>query len=389
MVARIDTISGRRKLTARTEPYWYKLSMGKHIGYRKLADGSGRWITRKIENREKTYAALNCDEHTTFTDAQKMAHQFFDNTNGIISVRYTVQDAIDDYIEHLTIENSVRSARECRQRLTKHTSTSLSKIILANLTSAQVKFFRDKMVKKFDDYHEGDDFETEEIIRKSKDSANRVMNMFKAAMNLAYRNDYVNSDAAWKKVPSFRGVGRSRKVFFTDEQVTSLLMVTDGQFQNLLQIAVNTGARYGEVRSLKVSDLDVKQKTLYLARGKTGERVVFLSEQTMTLLNRLTKLRHPTAFLLVKDDGEQWGEKDHYRRFKQASEESSLPDKSVFYCLRHYYISKALLARVSPQVIAENCGTSVKMIEKHYGKFMNEDRLMMLNQVTIANIITN
>jgi len=297
-----------------------------------------------------------------------------------------VQDAIDDYIEHLTIENSVRSARECRQRLTKHVSSSLSKIILANITSAQVKSFRDKMVKKFDDYHEGDDFETEEIIRKSKDSANRVMNMFKAAMNLAYRNDYVNSDAAWKKVPGFRGVGRSRKVFFTDEEVTSLLMATEGQFQNLLQVALNTGARYGEIRSIKVSDFDMKQKTLLLARGKTGERIVFLSDQTIVLLNRLIKLRHPTAFLLVKDDGERWGEKDHYRLFKQAAEWASLPDKSVFYCLRHYYISKALLARVSPQVIAENCGTSVKMIEKHYGKFMDEDRINMLNKVSIANI---
>lgn len=170
----------------------------------------------------------------------------------------------------------------------------LSKITLASLTSAQVKSFRDKMVKKYDDYYDGDDFETEEIIRKSKDSANRVMNMFKAAMNLAYRNDYINSDAAWKKVPSFRGVGRSRKIFFTDEEVTSLLMATSGQFQNLLQVAINTGVRYGEIRSIKVADFDLKLKTLHLARGKTGERTVFLSDQTIALFSRLTKLRHPS-----------------------------------------------------------------------------------------------
>lgn len=120
MTNRIDTISGRRRLTSRAEPYWHKLSMGEHIGYRKLADGSGRWIARKTENREKTYAALNCNAQTSFSEAQKMAREFFENTKGIISVRYTVQDAINDYIEHIAIENSSRSARECRQRLAKH-----------------------------------------------------------------------------------------------------------------------------------------------------------------------------------------------------------------------------------------------------------------------------
>ncbi|HIF18743.1 MAG TPA: integrase, partial [Cycloclasticus sp.] len=40
MSNRIDTISGRKKLSARTEPYWYKLSMGQYLGFRKLADGS-------------------------------------------------------------------------------------------------------------------------------------------------------------------------------------------------------------------------------------------------------------------------------------------------------------------------------------------------------------
>jgi len=385
MGIRIDSITARRKLPARTEPYWHKLSVGQYLGYRKLPDGGGRWVARKTENRVKTYQALNCDEQTTFSTAQKTARQFFENTNGIISARYTVQDAVDDYIEHLTVENTTRAARECEQRLAKHMSLTLTKIMISSLTSFQVKSFRDSMIKRCG-ADEGE-FESEEKIRQSKDSANRVMNMFKAAMNLAYRNDFVNSDAAWKKVPCFKGVSRSRKIFFTDEEVTSLLSTTRGKFQQLIQLALNTGARYGELRAAKVSDFDTKQKSLYLSRGKTGERVVFLSEQTVSILKDIVKLRHPTAFLLVKEDGLPWGEKDHYRRFNDAAIRAGLPSKSVFYCLRHYYISKALLARISPQVIAENCGTSVKMIERHYGKFMDEDRRLMLNQVSIANIV--
>jgi integrase len=200
---------------------------------------------------------------------------------------------------------------------------------------------------------------------------------------MAYRNEYVNSDAAWRRVTNFRKVSRSRDIFFTDESVNDFLKVISGNFKQLIQLALNTGARYSELRFAKVGDFDAEQKTLTLS-GKTGKRTVFLSTHTTSVLKQITKLRHPTAYILVKDDGNHWGEKDHARRFKDAAVASSLPTGSVFYCLRHYYISKALLARVSPQVIAENCGTSVKMIEKHYGKFMDEDRREMMDTVIIS-----
>ena len=44
---------------------------------------------------------------------------------------------------------------------------------------------------------------------------------------------------------------------------------------------------------------------------------------------------------------------------------------------------KALLAGVRAQTIAENCGTSIRMIDKHYGKFMATDRREMLNKVEL------
>jgi hypothetical protein len=54
------------------------------------------------------------------------------------------------------------------------------------------------------------------------------------------------------------------------------------------------------------------------------------------------------------------------------------------YAFRHYHISRALLAGIQAQVIAENCGTSVRMIEKHYGKFVGSDRRAMMNAMTLG-----
>ena len=63
---------------------------------------------------------------------------------------------------------------------------------------------------------------------------------------------------------------------------------------------------------------------------------------------------------------------------------AKLPAETVFYSLRHYHISKALLAGVPPQVVAENTGTSVSMIEQHYGKFLPQDRRDFFNAVKLG-----
>ena len=48
---------------------------------------------------------------------------------------------------------------------------------------------------------------------------------------------------------------------------------------------------------------------------------------------------------------------------------AKLPEDTVFYSLRHTYASQCLMAGMNVQLLAENMGTSVTMIEKHYGKF--------------------
>jgi len=58
-----------------------------------------------------------------------------------------------------------------------------------------------------------------------------------------------------------------------------------------------------------------------------------------------------------------------------------VPAETVLYWRRHTHISLALLAGVNIQVRAENVGTSVRMIEKHSGKFLNRDRRTMFDRM--------
>ena len=58
-----------------------------------------------------------------------------------------------------------------------------------------------------------------------------------------------------------------------------------------------------------------------------------------------------------------------------------MPAETALYSPRHTHISLALLAGVNIQVRAENVGTSVRMIEKHSGKFLNRDRRTMFDRM--------
>jgi integrase len=49
------------------------------------------------------------------------------------------------------------------------------------------------------------------------------------------------------------------------------------------------------------------------------------------------------------------------------------PDGSI-YALRHTYVSHAIEGGVPLNMIADNCGTSVRMIEKTYAKILAEKR---------------
>ncbi len=221
-----------------------------------------------------------------------------------------------------------------------------------------------------------------EDVRRSKSGVNRTLAILKGALNLAFRSGLCPSDAEWRRVQAFRDVDAARTLFLEPEQVQALLNAAEGGFRNLLQAAVLTGARYGELASAVVADFDPRAGTLHLD-GKTGARTCYLSGDGVAFFRAVAKNKLPGAPLLPRDDGTPWGKSHQKRPMDAAVRAAKLPAETVFYSLRHYHISRALLAGVPAQVIAENCGTSVRMIEKHYGKFTKAARRTMFDQVAL------
>lgn len=59
---------------------------------------------------------------------------------------------------------------------------------------------------------------------------------------------------------------------------------------------------------------------------------------------------------------------------KEALRRAGLNPEATFYALRHSHISRCIEGGVPLNVIAENCGTSVRMIETTYAKVLATKR---------------
>jgi len=81
-------------------------------------------------------------------------------------------------------------------------------------------------------------------------------------------------------------------------------------------------------------------------------------------------------------DQREWP-KDHWRRVLTGTKVR--PRK--FYATKHTFISVALTKGLNLKFIAEYCGTSVAMIEQHYGRFLAsriDDQLALLGAPAMA-----
>ncbi len=73
----------------------------------------------------------------------------------------------------------------------------------------------------------------------------------------------------------------------------------------------------------------------------------------------------------------RWRYQDYNPLWRAALERVGLDTDATFYALRHTYASLNLLAGAVPQIVADNMGTSLEMLEKYYAKFMRNDRREM------------
>jgi integrase len=399
--ARLESRTARAKLPLGPKPHWRSIDQGRHLGYRRGSRG-GTWVARRFLGAGK-YAETRlgiADDVTdadgvevlSFTQAQAAARAWFagEATAGLPAPRspITVAEAIENYVAGLNARNP-RSATDTRQRLARHFLPKFGNRSVASLTKTDLDQWRDQLAATPPGRRQRVDTKPaktrngidatldDDGRRKRRDSANRVLSMIKAAFNHAMQDpeNGITDDRAWRLVKAFRDVGKAREVHFSVEEARRLIhATTDPYFADLLRAGFLSGARYGELAVCSVRDFDRSTMTLRVPSGKTGARTVILSREGSELFERLAKGRDPSAPLLSRADGSRWGRSHQARPMRDALEKAGLDQAGTFYALRHSHISRAIEGGVPLTVVAENCGTSVRMIEKSYAKMIANRR---------------
>ena len=365
MTNKLDTKAKRIRLAKRREPYWHKLILGGYLGYRVGVKG-GSWIARyRMEDGKQTYKSLELPAHlpqNEYDIAVSEASKWFEGINqGGRARPGTVKEAADIYIKYLDRKKGDRAAADARGRINLHILPNLENIPLDKLRSDQIEDWHASFVV------EGSD----EKIRKSKATANRNLTTFKAMLNHAYKKRLIQTTWAWTGVDKFQHTESAREEYLDRGQIKKLLEASEGHFKKLLTAGALTGARYGELAKLKARDLDKHRDLLNIPRGKTEPREFPLTKQTKAFFVEQTKGKLPEAYLLTKDGVKPWGPSDQTKLMREVVEKAGIPSSVVFYTLRHSFIAD-LINEMSIFNIAKITGTSIKMIEDHYGKLFKD-----------------
>jgi integrase len=397
----LETRTARSRLRVRHKPYFRLIEPGLHLGYRRLASGPGTWIARRYsgggsytvknlttaDNRlviADDYSEPDGDRILSFAQAQEKAQARHVHAERF--GRLTVRDAVESYLE--SKEADGRDVVDSRCRANAHIYPTLGDIECEELTTDTLRKWHRALAKALPRTRSKPGKEQryrafsgeKEAVRQRQASANRVMTILKAALNQAFDNGKVASDAAWRKVKRFKGVDAARLRYLTVAEANRLINACDPDFGKLVQAALQTGARYGQLAQLVVSDFNPDVGTIRMRTRKgdghdkqyhvtlTIEGVSFFEELCVGRTENELMLQNTSRRVRTLEDNGQWRESEQERRMVDACKNAKINPPIGFHGLRHTWASHAVMNGVPLLVVAKNLGHSdTRMVERHYG----------------------
>ena len=354
----LESKTARLSLAPRNAPYWLAIGEGQQVGYRKgIKDGY--WVARltDMKSRKKVQESLGTTddqqdadgkEVLTYYQAVEAAQDWFkrrkEADEAKAAVRpsknsITVSQAVEIYIEYLKTDGkSGKSSEQAAFANIYRAPIALKRLV--DLTVDDIKGFRDHIANsprrtrqkpkpvpkrkrktplkavekpkgKWALAAESMDPETlkEELKRQRKSTANRVLAILRAALNYQVAQDPTIDDRAWRAVKQFRKADGVRTSYLEVEEQRRLLEACPAGLRELVAGALYTGARYGELRKLKVHHVYLQAMNIRIDDSKTYKpREIPLTEEACHFFAKLVagieaipfhSLRHSYASLLV------------------------------------------------------------------------------------------
>ncbi|NNC24220.1 tyrosine-type recombinase/integrase [Salinisphaera sp. USBA-960] len=351
----IDKAGTRKKLKPRREPYWgAPIDRGLYLGFRKLEHG-GNWVARYYDEGRHRYKSLG-PEATPYDEAVQTARQWAKTLEAGIDTSQVqiVADACKEYVEDRRREKGEATARDVEGRYQRTVyDDPIGKVKLSKLRMAQIKSWRAKLDMK-------------------PASSNRYLSALKAALNYAVASRYVDGGRAieWQNVKPLEVTAR-RDLYLERDQRRALIEALPDHAKTFVWALCLLPLRPGALAAATVADLNAD--ALRIRQDKAGAgRTIALPQATADLLQEQAKDKLPAAPLVSYSDGSHWNRWRWKKPIKSAAAAVDLPPETCAYTLRHSVITDMLAGGMDSLTVARMAGTSLAIIEKHYGHLLHK-----------------
>lgn len=373
----LGAVQARDKLKPQHEPHWLKLNGGCYLGFRKLTSAStGTWLARFRDDRGKQYKRsfgeyAEMPPSQRYDAAKRAAEQWFAHLGkGGSAETVSVRTACERYVNYVRENRGDKPADDLDMRFRRwvFNREALASLDLSKLNKTRIEAWRTGMAK------------TPVVVNRDKRevpitrprtaaSVNRDIAALRAALNFAHDAGSVTTDMAWRVAlrPSKNADGR-RDVYLDRGQRKSLIEHAPRDVAALLRGLSLVPLRPGALAALTVGNYDARLSVLRIGLDKAGkDRRIKLPPATAAEFASHCKDRPGELPIFCRSDGKMWNKDAWKGPIKAAAAAAALSPSVTAYSIRHSVITDLVTDGLDLLTVALLSGTSVAMIERHYG----------------------
>lgn len=386
----LSRIGEREKLKPKAgdEPHWQRLRQGCYLGYRpSRKKAGGTWFARVYDPETNRNSRKRLGDygtlfgHDVFKQAKADAETWAETVEtGGERARdlVTVADACEAYLKQ-------RPGAIAEGVFRRHVySDPIAKVKLDKLRRHHLREWRKRLEEApalLSRNKEG----SKRTKERAKSTVNRDMVPLRAALGQVLKAGAPNTDAAWQEaLRPFKGADKRRELYLDKAERARLVDAACEEARPFIKALCLLPLRPGALAALRVADFDKRTRALTIGKDKNGNpRQISMPEVFADFFADQAKGKHPAAPLFARAGEEAWNKDAWKYPVKAAVKDARVPTAASAYTLRHSVITDLIRARLPILTVAQLSGTSVAMIERHYGHLVRDDAEEALASIAI------
>lgn len=188
-------------------------------------------------------------------------------------------------------------------------------------------------------------------------SSSSTLSLLKIVLNMMF-NYAIKNNFIEKNPVKYVELGKFKKVYdkkeFTEEEIQILWNNLDKPFVDTILILIYTGMRVGEMLNLKLEDINLENKTIFISKSKTsaGIRYIPINDKIFPVI---VKKMYNQKYLVVNPKGESYSYVAYKYNFKNTLKRLGIQPHTPHEC-RHTTATLLSNAGANPISIAKIMG---------------------------------